>query len=95
MNNDAANSRAISRSKLGLSRELQQDRTDLGADPSIAGTSTLSVSSKTHAYSMHVSVIILRVYKDTPSPFWSFFEFLYPLLALNDFGITFWIQDGD
>ena len=38
MNNDAANSRAISRSKLGLSRELQQDRTDLGADPSIAGT---------------------------------------------------------
>ena len=36
--NDTANSRALSRSRLGLSRELQQDRTDLPPDPSIGGT---------------------------------------------------------
>ena len=36
--NDVANSRALSRSRLGLSRELQQQRTDLPPDPSIGGT---------------------------------------------------------
>ena len=38
MPDDPANARARSRSRLGLSRELQQDRTSLGSDPSIGGT---------------------------------------------------------
>ena len=36
--NDAANSRAHFRSKLGLTRELQQERTDLLPEPSSGGT---------------------------------------------------------
>ena len=38
MPDDPANARARSHSRLGLSRELQQNRTSLGSDPSIGGT---------------------------------------------------------
>jgi hypothetical protein len=40
---DPANSRAQSRSKLGLTRELEQERTDLPPDPSIGGSRGYSI----------------------------------------------------